>query len=230
MSAPPPHPADETPSGTGAKIDGDRQQELIDCEQALEQFRAAGDTAGEAATLNRIGRIYYDLGDPQQQRHCFEQAIPLYRAAGDTAGEASALNNLGMARAALGDAQGALLCYEQALPLRREAGDTCGEAITLHNIGGIYETRGDAKGALAYFDQALPIFLAVGDPQREAVTRLHIAMAAAALGELARAEEEMKIVVAIDEAANHPDLPNDRAALAEIRTLRRGKKWWQVWR
>ena len=35
---------------------------------------------------------------------------------------------------------------------------------------------------------------------------------------------------AIDEATGHPDLANDRAALAEIRALSRRKKWWQVWR
>jgi hypothetical protein len=119
---------------------------------------------------------------------------------------------------------------QQALPLRREAADVRGEAITLHNIGGVYEGLHDPQGALHYFDQALPLFCTLEDRWRESVTRLHIAMAAAALGDLARAEEEMKIVVAIDEATGHPDLANDRAGLAEIRSLRRGKKWWQIWR
>jgi hypothetical protein len=44
-----------------------------------------------------------------------------------------------------------------------------------------------------------------------------------ALGNLAGAEQQLRQVVALDEAIGHPDLASDRAALARIKAKRRAR-------
>ena len=63
--------------------------------QALPIRREVGDRAGEAATLNNIGCVYYGLGDRQRALEYYEQALPILREVGDRAGEATTLNNIG---------------------------------------------------------------------------------------------------------------------------------------
>ncbi len=51
-------------------------------------------------------------------------------------------------------------------------------------------------------------------------------MLAGELGDLARAEQELALVVALDEAIGNPDLESDRAALAQVRALRGNRSPW----
>ena len=75
--------------------------------------------------------------------------------------------------------------------------------------------------ALKYYEQALPVYRQVGDRWGESITRHNLAMVYEALGDLQRAEDELRIVVALDEAIEHPDLASDRAALERVRAKRR---------
>ncbi|MEQ9371034.1 MAG: CHAT domain-containing protein [Coleofasciculus chthonoplastes F3-SA18-01] len=53
-----------------------------------------GDRAGEAVTLNNIGRVYNGLGEKQQALEHFQQSLPLSQAVGDRASEAVTLYNI----------------------------------------------------------------------------------------------------------------------------------------
>lgn len=96
-------------------------------------------------------------------------------------------------------------------------GDKGGAAATLHDIGRVYADLGDSRQALHYFEQSLPLRKQVWKRWGEAAERFHIALAAEALGDLARAEAELQIVVAIDAATSHPDLEDACQALERIR-------------
>jgi tetratricopeptide (TPR) repeat protein len=78
-------------------------------------IRAVGDRAREAATLNNIGKVYFDLGEKQKALEYFTQALALRRVVGDRAGEATTLNNIGKVYSDLGEKQKALEYYTQAL-------------------------------------------------------------------------------------------------------------------
>jgi hypothetical protein len=69
--------------------------------------------------------------------------------------------------------------------------------------------------------QALPLRRQVGDRWGESLTRYNMAMVCRDLDDLASAEEQLRQVVAFDEAIGHPDLASDSAALARIQGLRR---------
>lgn len=82
------------------------------------------------------------------------------------------------------------------------------------------EALGDKQQALDYYTQALPLFRTVGDRWGESITRFNMGILYAQLGELAKAEEQLEMVVALDEAIGHPDLESDREVLEQIRTMR----------
>jgi len=85
----------------------------------------------------------------------------------------------------------------------------------------VYSALGDKRKALDFYEQALPLRRRVGDRWGESITRYNLAMVYEALGDLQRAEVELEIVVALDEAIEHPDLVSDRAALERVRAQRR---------
>jgi tetratricopeptide (TPR) repeat protein len=82
----------------------------------------------------------------------------------------------------------------------------------------VHNGRGDGTAALGYYQQALPILREVGDRAVEAVTRYNIAMVRRAAGRLLEAIAELELVVALDEAVQHPDLEADTAMLNQVRT------------
>jgi CHAT domain-containing protein/Tfp pilus assembly protein PilF len=158
-------------------------------EEALKLFRAGGDRRGEAATLNKIGRVYSDLGEQQKALEYYSQSLPLFRAVGDRRGEAVTLNNIGGVYSELGEKQKALEYYSQSLPLSRAVGDRRGEAATLNNIGGVYSELGEKQKALEYYSQSLPLLRATGDRRWEAATLNNIGAVYNDLGEKQKALE-----------------------------------------
>ena len=199
----------------------DFRDALLYLELALGIARRVDDKTKEADSLNSIGYIYSALGDKRQALDFYEQALPPYRQVGDRGGEAATLSNIGAVYSDLGDQRKALGYYEQALPLLRQVGDRGGEATTLSNMGAVYDALGDKRKALDFYEQALPLRRQVGDRWGESITRYNLALVYETLGDLQRAEDELEIVVALDEAIEHPDLASDRAALERVRAQRR---------
>jgi hypothetical protein len=64
----------------------------------------------------------------------------------------------------------------------------------------------------------------VGDRWGERITRYNMGLVYEDMGHLARAEEELKIVVELDAAIEHPDLASDRAALERVQAKRASKR------
>jgi tetratricopeptide (TPR) repeat protein len=98
---------------------------------------------------------------------------------------------------------------------------TTHEATTLNNIGHVYSALGDKRKALDFYEQALPLRRQVGDRWGERTTRYNMGMVYEGMSDLARAEEELKIVVELDADIEHPDLASDRAALGRIQAKRK---------
>ncbi len=121
------------------------------------------------------------------------------------------------------DKSSALLNYEDALSDLRATGDRRGEATALNNIGGVYSALGDKRKALDLFKQAVDLSRQIGDRWLESMGRSRIAMVYEELGKFGEAEHELRIVVALDTVIEHPDLPNARAKLEQVRAQRQRK-------
>lgn len=158
-------------------------------EEALPAYRLAGNRAGEADALARIGDVAAELGENQRAVEYYNLALPLWKAVGDRKGEAVTLSNLALAHDSAGDKQKALDYYSQSLPPTREVGDRRGEGITLNNIGLVYNSLGENQKALDYFNLALPLRKTIGDRRGEAITLHNIGLVYESLGELPKALE-----------------------------------------
>ncbi|MFB2977251.1 tetratricopeptide repeat protein [Microseira sp. BLCC-F43] len=126
-------------------------------EEALSLYREVGDKAGEAATLNYIGRVYSDLGEKQKALEFYNQSLPQSRQVGDKAGEAATLNYIGRVYLDLAEKQKALEFYNQSLPLSRAVGNKAGEAANLGNIASVERKRGNLNEALTQIQAAIKI-------------------------------------------------------------------------
>ncbi|NES87558.1 MAG: CHAT domain-containing protein, partial [Moorea sp. SIO2B7] len=161
--------------------------------------REIGNRAGEAITLNNIGRVYDDLGEKQRALEYLQQALPLNRAVGDRTGEATTLNNIGRVYDNLGEKQKALEYLQKALPISQAVGDRATEAIILAGFGKVYSDLGKKEQALDYYQQSLPLLQAVGDRRIEAKTLYRIASLEKSRGNLLDALSPMQKSIAIIE-------------------------------
>jgi CHAT domain-containing protein/Tfp pilus assembly protein PilF len=174
-----------------------------------------GDRAGEATTLNNIGKAYDSMGERQKALDCYSQGLPLWRAVGDRAGEATTLNNIGLVYDALGEKQKALDYLNQGLSLDHAVGDRAGEARALNNIGGVYSDLGEKQKALDYYSQALPLLRAVGNRAGEATTLSNIGGVYDALGEKQKALDYYSQALPLRRAVG--DRAGEVATLGNIR-------------
>ena len=111
-------------------------------EQAIPLLHSRGERESEAAALNNIGKIYFDLGEWQEASDHYQEALPIFHETGDRAREGIALKNLGDVSLLTGQNEKALEYYRRALPLHRAAADKGSEADTLRQTGSVYRALG----------------------------------------------------------------------------------------
>jgi len=202
--------------GVVYKAQGEYERALEFYQQALPICRAVGDRMQEAVALNNIGAYYHSLREYEQALDCFQQALPISQAIGDRVNEAVTLNNIGFIYNHWGEHERALDIFEQALSILRAVADRRGEAVTVNNIAQAYESLGKAERALELYQQALPTLHEVGDRFSEATTRFNIAMLYRTNNRLENAVAELRQVIDLEAAMQHPDLERDRRVLAQV--------------
>jgi CHAT domain-containing protein/Tfp pilus assembly protein PilF len=148
----------------------------------LPNVQDASGRAGEASTLDNLGRTYSEMGQNREALEYFNQALPIWRSEGERGGEALTLNDMGRSYADLGQKRESLDVYNQALVVWRAVGNRQGEALTLNNIGRLYRDLEQHKTALDYYNQALPIWREVANRNGEALALNDIGRAYADLG------------------------------------------------
>src|SRR6266511_3405089 len=160
-------------------------------EEALGLYRRAGDSRGEAETLNSIGLAHHSLGEKQKALDKYNEVLPVLRAIGDRGGEATVLNNIGTVYLSLGETQKALDKFNEALPILRALNDRNMEATTLNNIGQAYKSLGEIQKALDKHNELLPIARAIGARNVEAITLNNIGQTYMLLGEMQKALDKL---------------------------------------
>ncbi|MFZ1110312.1 MAG: tetratricopeptide repeat protein, partial [Rhodomicrobium sp.] len=165
--------------------------------QALPFWRALPSRAGEAETLNNIGKVYNNLGQHDVALKYLNQSLNIWRevnvspgnpVAGNASpapaaapassfaasaginGEASTLDNLGRAWSDMGAGSQALDNFNQALDLFRQLGERNGEALVLNDTGPAYAALGQKQKALDSYNQAIALWRTLGNRQGEALT------------------------------------------------------------
>ncbi|MGA3204630.1 MAG: CHAT domain-containing protein [Bryobacteraceae bacterium] len=134
---------------------GTPEKRLDYYKQALASYRAAGDRAGEAATLDFIAHQYFILRDMQKALEFYRQLQPVRRAVANPDAEADSLSGMGDVYAALGEPEMAREFYNQTLAIRRRRSDHKGETNALYKIGSLCDGVGDDRKALDFYTRSL---------------------------------------------------------------------------
>jgi predicted ATPase len=103
-------------------------------EESLALFRAAGDDAGIAELLHRIGINALMLGDPERARQLLEQSVERFRGLGSVRGEAEAIGALGFVVQRERDFGGAIELYRTSEQMCAEIGFTWWRQNMIANI------------------------------------------------------------------------------------------------
>lgn len=143
--------------------------------QAVEKFRAAGNSQGEGFALVCIGDYYAALGDPETARGYLKQGADLHERTGDPVGQGDAWGSLGVLHHNLGDHNRAVCCFERALSVFPDVlGVPWLRGLILVQLGDAQLARGDPQAARAAWRQAERIFDSTGPhPSRGPHARGH---------------------------------------------------------
>jgi tetratricopeptide (TPR) repeat protein len=148
-------------------------------EESLALFRVAGERAGAAATLERLGLVVALQGEYARGRQLLEESLAGFRALGDKAGMSWTLATLGML-SRTDDAYVQTRAYlEESQRYMRELGDRRNLAFTLNNLGQLARVERDYEQARALLEESLEL-------AREAGDKHYIGWTLQCLGDVAR--------------------------------------------
>jgi DNA-binding SARP family transcriptional activator/tetratricopeptide (TPR) repeat protein len=143
-----------------AGADGDLDQAVWHCEQALALLRPVGSRAAERWALTALGECLAHRGDYDMARRYIGQALEAGPEPGDPMSLSRAWSALGLVHSRIGEHQQAINCYRQALTLVRQRNGPQAllwQADLLTNFGDACRAAGDQPGAVEYWEQARQI-------------------------------------------------------------------------
>jgi len=156
-------------------------------ERALLLYERAGDHAGRAAVLGRMGVVALTQGDDTRAEALADESLTLRRELGDCGGAANALNTLGVIARRHGDYQRAFEMLYESLALKRALGDTWGSAYALNTLGVAAREQGRPEEAHALHEEALVLFQVVHGAPGVADALRNLALVAREQGDTERA-------------------------------------------
>lgn len=162
---------------------------MVEYGKALALFKQINDKAGQATSLQYLGRLYEGQSDYRKAFENYSAALALWREVPDRRGEGYALSNIGTMQLYLGDLKLADIAFQQAREIYLEVGNREGEGLCYQEIGNIYRQQGDLTKALEYLQQGLNIFREVGAKGRVPYVLSNIGVAYQDLGNLKQAAD-----------------------------------------
>ncbi|MFN0086733.1 MAG: CHAT domain-containing tetratricopeptide repeat protein [Blastocatellia bacterium] len=190
-----------------------RRQALPKFEEALREWREAGDRLMAAHALYSISSCHRLLSQRGQAIAAMQQALLLLREIGEAREEAQVLLSLGIAHNELGESREALEDLDLALRRMRALADPYGEARTLINLGAAHNSLGDAEKALEDYHTALSAWQRYGNRQQSADALAGIGQAHDIRGEwqtaLERYEQALSLYQAIGNRSGEASMVNN---------------------
>jgi tetratricopeptide (TPR) repeat protein len=138
------------------------------CEQAIDLFRMAGDSRGQADVTLTLGNILAYAGDHRAARKTFEAAMKRHQMVDSDIGRANALGNLGNLCLSQGQLEEAMQHHRAALAIHEQSGNPVGRANALSNIGNVRFREQKLDEAKRSYSAALEIYRQIEVPLGEA--------------------------------------------------------------
>jgi len=152
--------------------------------EALETFRALGNSVLEAYALNEIGLGHWHLGDLEAARRAFERSSALHTGHEDVLVAAATASNLCLLDLSRGELETARECYTKALPTIERARAAQIESAARTNLGRIAENLGEPDEALEHYRRALAALAVTGDRRATARTLTNLGVLLRGMGDL----------------------------------------------
>jgi tetratricopeptide (TPR) repeat protein len=171
----------------------------------LELAQQIGDREGEAVAAGNLGAMLAVVGRHEDSRRQSERALALSKETGSRWGEAKATGNLGSALVAEGHQAEGLERFEAYLALCSETGDRREEGHARRSLGGLLLMLGRRAEARDHLDRALELSRETGDRREEGIVLQSLADLAAVEGDLDRAEQLYREVLAHRHSIGHLD-------------------------
>lgn len=144
-------------------VKGEYVEALKAYQDALTDFREAGEMKSVAAMYNNIGLIYREQGNNTKSFEYYDQYLKLAESLNDKEAVSSAYNNLGTLHSDLNNLDKALEYYTKALQMAQALNDRYGVAIAYNNAGSVYYAQKNFDKALDYFQKSIAIRDSVND-------------------------------------------------------------------
>jgi tetratricopeptide (TPR) repeat protein len=150
-----------------------------------------------AATIERIGNVFYAQGKMVEAKKYYEQALPFDKEINDPYAMAGSYGNIANALDGLGDLQGALRMQLESLAAFNQVGDRRGASATLNNLGNLQVEMGNLDEAQRYFDQSLSMTREIAYRRGEPYPLSGLGDVHLARGELAEAQKQYDAAMAV---------------------------------
>lgn len=150
--------------GLVAEQSGQYAEMLARNQEALAQYRLAGEPAGIADAHGAVGWAFTLNGDYGAALVYCHEAAHLQRIINHRAGLAGTLDSLGVILCRLGRLTESAQRLEEALDLCRQMGDRFHEAMVLDHLGDTRLARGDVQGAIQPWRHALALMRELDHP------------------------------------------------------------------
>ena len=141
---------------------GDIPAGLVQLREALEVATAAGDRAGQAVCLSRLGTFYSTLGDLELAVEHLERSIPMHLETGSLKEVAEARFHLSSAFNVLGRYGDAAAQAEAAIAVNQELSSPSTQTMALVNLGTAQTGLGMHHEALRTLSEALELEARLG--------------------------------------------------------------------
>src|SRR6266542_337804 len=166
-----------------------RQQAIQKYDEALQNWRATGETLMEVHTLSLDALAHWQLGQLQKALDLYNQALQVGQSLKERREEAATLGYIAVLYGDMGKPQKSREYYEQVLRLWEEIGDVFLTAFTHSNLGVAYALMGEPQKALEHYNAALAVWQEMGNREREAFTTHNIGGVYEVLGETQKSLE-----------------------------------------
>ncbi len=171
----------------------------IECAERAEALASpdTGDGRGERVrALHLKGWAYYRIGDAPAVLALADQTLAICTREENRRGIATSYKLLGVGHLQLGHYPEADEYFERGERLFRELGDARNAAAMLSNRGECARARGDCRTAVEFYDRALTIARQIGSRESELIYLGNVSAARLGLEEFARAEADLRNVIA----------------------------------
>ncbi len=195
--------------------------------EALDAARSASDLGLQGSLLQHQAIMQDEMGNPGRAVELYRKALVLFQQAGDAGGEMRTCDLLGSAEQQLGHLDAAEAWYSRSRELAKKRNDRAMLAGTAQNVGILHQTRAEQAGdsedravhlrrAVASIEESLSGWLEMGNQVNAASSYSQLGILCRMLGELNRAEENLRQSMGIRESLNLPQVHIDYNALADV--------------